>query len=120
MGLSTSHDCWDGSYGGFGQWRNALAVAAGYQLVEVGTESGFTYVSADLPDHAGPLADRLEELLPALAGVGAPPPPGQTRVVPLGHTPVLPETVTRWVLATHRFIAGLREAARAGEPVEFH
>lgn len=29
MGLDTSHDCWHGSYSGFGEWRTAIARAAG-------------------------------------------------------------------------------------------
>jgi hypothetical protein len=30
MGLDTTHDCWHGSYTAFNNWRNAVAIAAGY------------------------------------------------------------------------------------------
>ena len=33
MGLDTTHDAWHGGYGRFQQWREALGVAAGYELV---------------------------------------------------------------------------------------
>jgi hypothetical protein len=32
MGLDTSHDCYHGSYSGFKEFRNKLALAAGYKL----------------------------------------------------------------------------------------
>jgi hypothetical protein len=50
---------------------------------------------------AGPLADRLQELLPLLPDEEAP-----------GH-------VRHWHTTTQRFIDGLRAAAAAGEDVEF-
>lgn len=50
MGLDTTHDCWHGSYRAFAEWRNALATAAGYDLVEVGTTSGHHVVCADIGD----------------------------------------------------------------------
>lgn len=53
------------------------------------------------PQHAGPLADRLAELLPLL-------PEGETH----GH-------VRHWRNTTQRFIDGLRAAADAGEDVVF-
>lgn len=54
------------------------------------------------PAQGGPLADRLEELLPAL-------PDGTA----LGH-------IGNWRDKTRKFIAGLRAAAAADEDVEFH
>jgi hypothetical protein len=50
---------------------------------------------------AGPLAERLAELLPLMPDEEAP-----------GH-------VRHWRTATQRFINGLRDAHRAGEDVEF-
>ncbi len=53
------------------------------------------------PEQAGPLADRLEELLPALEGKDGG-----------GH-------IGNYVDKTQTFIDGLRAAVEAGEPVEF-
>jgi hypothetical protein len=54
-----------------------------------------------LPEHAGPLADRLTELLPLLPdGDGG------------GH-------IGNWRTKTQQFIDGLRLAVEQGEPVEF-
>ncbi len=54
------------------------------------------------PAQAGPLADRLESLLPKLPTEDAP-----------GH-------IGNWRDKTQAFIDGLRAAAKAGEDVEFH
>lgn len=53
------------------------------------------------PPQAGPLADRLEELLPLLPEENDP-----------GH-------IGNWRSKTQKFIDGLRAAAEAGESVEF-
>lgn len=145
MGLDTSHDCWHGAYGAFSRWRDKLAEVAGYAIAKVDF-SGQGDRMADMmgardtvlidwghiadknymgewdampadplilliahsdcdglihPEHAGPLADRLAELLPLLPEGEAP-----------GH-------VRHWRQTTQRFIDGLREAAAAGEDVEF-
>jgi hypothetical protein len=50
------------------------------------------------PEQAGPLADRLEDLIPKL--------PEQSKL--------------RWQSTTEQFIKGLREAAAKGETVGFH
>lgn len=55
------------------------------------------------PQQAGPLADRLEELLPELAKLDDAP----------GH-------VGNWVAKTQTFIDGLRLAEKLGEDVDFH
>jgi hypothetical protein len=55
------------------------------------------------PDHAGFLADRLEQLIPALPDVAT------------GHLERY-----GWRGTTQRFVEGLRKAAAAGEAVEFH
>ena len=34
MGLDTTHDCWHGAYSAFNEWRNRVAVAAGYGIRE--------------------------------------------------------------------------------------
>lgn len=135
MGLDTSHDCWHGPYSSFNRWRNEVAVAAGYAI------SDFWYVGvnydsllATSPDFLGEwpegydigdpllyllahsdcdgvihpregrlLADRLDALLPVLADSEVPGPRG-----------------TSVFAATEQFIAGLRDAAAAGEDVDFH
>lgn len=52
------------------------------------------------PEQAGPLADRLEALLPEIHGEGG------------GH-------IGNYRAKTEAFIAGLRAAVAAGEPMEF-
>lgn len=119
MGLDTSHDCWHGAYSSFGRWRSVLCEAAGYG--ELAKRDGYGPpftpwppgfpagdVLVDLLYHSdcdgelkseicGPLADRLEALLPEI------------------------RARDQWFMdATLRFIAGLRDAAEAGEDVEFH
>ena len=116
MGLDTTHDCWHRSYSSFHGWRKAVCLAAG--LGDLDERDGFADAGvAGLPwteddpliallDHSdcegqidaedcGPLADRLEALLPEL-------------------------TAEPWHQeATEQFIAGLRQAAVEGEDVIF-
>lgn len=143
MGLDTSHDAWHGSYGAFTRWRNAVAVAAGYEVMEGGVirhSDGRSDLLHDTvlidwghvqdknysgdwdeppadplivliahsdcdgvihPEHAGPLADRLAELLPLMAEDQS------------GH-------IWSYRGVTEQFIKGLREAVAAGEDVDFH
>lgn len=120
MGLDTTHDCWSGSYSAFGDWRRELARAAGLPPLETMEGFGGETLWADLtPDilhvlihhsdcegeidhkHCAPLAGRLESLMP-----------------------FIPSDVRGWPRngvrnSTRLFIAGLREADEAGEPVEF-
>lgn len=131
MGLDTSHDCWHGSYGGFGIWRRRLAAVAGYELTpryvslpwemfeerhllgegwdSLPIEDPLIYllVHSDCdgvihPEESRHLAARLEQL-----------------------APLMPENEgfgynRSWRRATERFAAGLRRAAEAGEDVDFH
>lgn len=137
MGLSTSHDCWHGSYGAFMAWRTTLAQIAGYPLKRYDDQNGaegpaiWSIYSGDdpkfsgewealppdpllillihsdadgiiKPEHAQPLADRLEELKPLL-------PHSDHR----GH-------IGNWRDKTQKFIDGLRTAAELQESVVFH
>ncbi len=139
MGLDTTHGAFHGAYSAFSRWRNAIEVAAEYPLVT--DERGHTYPSninwdaitednlygkwettpedplivliahSDCegeiyPEQAGPLADRLEQLLPLVND-------GEES---WGH-------IARdggMVAVTKNFIAGLRAAAAAHEPLGFH
>lgn len=113
------------SYTAFDHWRTAIAKAAGYRA---GVDLDWDHISdANIqgewaetptdpllvllahsdcdgvihPEQAGPLADRLAELLPMLLeGSGG------------GH-------IGDWREATQEFIDGLRRAVAAGEAVEF-
>ena len=141
MGLDTSHDCWHGAYSAFTRWRNEIAKAAGYMVLPVDWGDGRLIDSVMLewhriteanlngdweatpadpllvlfahsdckgeirPAQAGPLADALEALLPKLADM----PDG-------GHIGAR----GGYIEVTRKFIAGLREAAAAGESVDFH
>ncbi len=138
MGLDTTHDCWHGPYSAFTRWRQALAKAAGYAVWNVvlngipaptvmidwghlGTEAHLMGEWEETPDdpllvlivhhdytgdirpaQAGPLADRIEELAQHL-------PPEE-------HDSWDPH----WMRGrSAQFVAGLRTAAAAGEPVRF-
>lgn len=120
MGLDTTHDCWHGAYSAFMRWRMKLAEVAGYG--DLKRYEGFDGSqpwpkNGDalqiLLNHSdcdgiikakdcGRIADRLEELMPALAVAGE----GG------GH-------VGDYAGKTRLFIDGLREAAARGEDVEF-
>lgn len=120
MGLDTSHGCWSGSYSGFSEWRILIARAAGFPPLRSmqgfdgetpWTEAPQTPLALLLKhsDCDGELeskdcaaiADELQKLMPALERED--------------------DTELSWVPArTREFIKGLREAAAAGENVEFH
>jgi hypothetical protein len=136
MGLDCSHDAWRGAYSAFNRWRDTIAKAAGYAVLNVKFDDGMTqetimldwghiteanlygdwektpsdplivlFVHSDCegeikPEQAVPLADALEKLIPALGGDGG------------GH-------IGNVRAKTEAFIAGLRLAAAANEPLEF-
>ncbi len=137
MGLDTTHNCWHGAYSAFTRFRNRLALAAGYEVLDVKYPDGsimpttlidWGHLSDETlqgqwertpddpllvliahsdcdgvihPEQAGPLADRMEELLPLLPVEPAP-----------GH-------IGDWRIKTQAFIYGLRLAVERGEDVEF-
>ena len=128
MGLDTSYDCWHGAYSAFHRWRTRIAEVSGYASkwpdgLEIDdAEDGAAVADGTwkklpndpilvllchsdcdgqiAPEHAGPLADRLEGLLPNLHGDGG------------GY-------LGDYKAATERFIKGLRQAAADGEPIDF-
>lgn len=134
MGLDTTHDCWHGPYSMFMRWRQWLNLfvmmdredsdpaareirnmGATHEAIERAWDEG-QYADQSVPinvlmNHSdcdgeipaevcGPLADALESLM-------------ERR---------MPERAIYDEMrpATQRFIAGLRRAASAGEPVVFH
>ncbi len=120
MGLDTSHNCWHGAYSAFHRWRIGVARCIGIDLEQMaGFENGAMSWSQVIdplkhllyhsdcdgelePEVCGPIADRLEAILPLLPnGDGG------------GH-------IGDWRKKTQQFIDGLRKAAAAGEAVEFH
>jgi hypothetical protein len=119
MGLDVTYNAWKGSYGSFRCWREQLAEVAG--VPPLSTMEGFVREGGGIPweslkpdpihillnhyDHAGeiaaedcgPLADRLEELLPLLR-----------------------DTEEDWHHTNAKqFIEGARAAAAANEPLIF-
>ena len=126
MGLDTTHDCWHGPYSAFHRWRVAVAKAVGIDLENMRGFAIFGETNDDIPweslapdivhvllnhsdcegeiaaEDCGPLADRLEELLPLL-----------------DDTPHHSRFRTDRERA-RQFIAGLRLAVKNNEPVEFH
>ena len=137
MGLDTSHDAWHGAYSAFTRWRHTIAEAAGYAVWDVVDDDGtkvptimldWGHVTKDnlfgkwgktpadplvvlfahsdcegeiFPEQATPLADKLEGLLPELTGDFG------------GH-------IGDIRAKTEQFIQGLRDAASANEPLDFH
>lgn len=135
MGLDTTHDAWSGAYSAFNHWRNEVIRTAGYEVTSdypsdyVGLPGWDDDLTLDEVmgqwkremsdpliylawhsdcdgtielEQARPLADRLEALVPTFdpeADLG-------------GH-------VGNMKQKTERFVAGLRAAIEAGEPVEF-
>jgi hypothetical protein len=147
MGLSVSHGCWNGSYGIFAKWREAVARCIGIDLTRM---QGF-----DTPE--------MEAQLEHYRSVGAPPDlvvafaelqyfeqlPWEGVIDPLKHlldhsdcegsiatelcgpladrleaiVPLLPVGrvigIGNWRDFTEKFVVGLRAAAAGGEDVEF-
>ncbi len=132
MGLDTTHDCYNGGYGGFTFWRNEVAKAAGIPVGPVAgaslelpqidwepySEANFLGEWQEDPEdilyillvhsdcdgkiahrHCAPLADRLEALIPDI--------------------PFTVSGARDYRFVTGRFVQGLRDAAAAGEDVEF-
>ena len=120
MGLDTTHDCWHGAYSAFHRWRTKLAEVSGYGRLDdyVGFDGSKPWpesgdVLIQLLHHSdcdgeiaaeicAPLADRLEQLMSALAIAGS----GG------GH-------IGDYAEKTQRFIDGLRLAAQHGDAVVF-
>ncbi len=124
MGLNTDFNCWDGPYSSFGQWRETICRAAGMgdlnDYVGFGGSTPWPSKSKEplviLLNHSDcdgritvkqlrPLANRLAELL--------------RKTTPEGGF-VEWSVEHYWVQKTQTFIRGLRRAAKAGKPVEFH
>lgn len=126
MGLDTTHDCWHGSYGGFKDFRDEVAAAARqvkdyvprYNNRPLRAFYGWWdddhpfdhildvfFVHSDcegyiFPQHAGPLADALEELVESVPSDEA-------------------DDRWSWQNRLRQFIAGLRSAADEWQIVEF-
>lgn len=133
MGLDTSHDCWHGAYSAFTRWRNALAEAAGYAIVNINGHTAALIDWGHITERqlfgdwettpSDPLivliahSDCEGEIRPAQAAQLA------ARLEEL--LPLLPNEdagghIGNWRDKTQVFINGLRAAASANESVEFH
>ena len=134
MGLDTSYDAWSGSYGAFNGWRYKIAEIAGYEMQ---MDDGFNQPLIDWtdithanlqgiwdttpkdplivliahsdcdgvikPEQAKPLLDRLEKLLPDIKNAAS------------DHT-----VEYYYFKKTKQFIAGLKQAIKNGEDIEFY
>jgi len=136
MGLDTSHGCWSGPYSAFHRWRRRIAEVAG--LGDLDHYEGFQGTlgeralntetkrfeeshpltpllshsdcdgKIDSKDCTG-IADALEALLPVLEGFAKHEQDARVRIA------------NEWYVSkTKEFAEGLREAATAGEDVEFY
>lgn len=119
MGLDTTHDCWHGAYSSFNEFRRAIARAVGFDLMTMvgfGGDTNWDALGDDpiaiLLNHSdcdgsiaakdcARLADRMEQLLPALEAMPRRP-------------------VRDFADDARVFITGLLDAAELGEDVEFH
>lgn len=137
MGLDTTHDCWHGSYGNFTRWRDVLAEAAGYELVEVKQDwmisnriKGLNY---DIPEERY-MGRGWKKEIPAVEGHDPDPmlllilhsdcdgviKPKHLKPIADRLCELLPKIDDEYMAdRTRRFIAGLREAHDAGEQVMF-
>ncbi|MBK8188932.1 MAG: hypothetical protein IPK79_00595 [Vampirovibrionales bacterium] len=128
--MTTSHECWSGSYGAFRRWRNALAAAAGYQIGLYEDGNPIPVLDWDsLPD--GVLAGEWpatpdDPLLVLLAHSDCEGWIRSAQAAPLADRlaelieKLPPDTADAiWRRRTEEFVAGLRKAAEAGEDVEF-
>ncbi len=134
MGLDTTHNCWHGAYSSFMRWRIKLCEVSGYGnifdydyfwendtriskakkprpwpenndiLIELLTHSDCD--GEILSEKCGSLADRLEQLLPAL------------KVCDISNE--ASGYCDRFSDITNDFIKGLRLAFKKKENVEFH
>ena len=141
MGLDTTHGCWHGAYSAFTRWRNTIAVAAGYQLMdptpeeqEQGYHSRYTMIewSGVVPENFQGEWWRTppDPLIVLIAhsdcdGVIH---PAQAKPLADRLEELLPKLpagdggghIGDWRAKTRQFIDGLRAAAEADEDVEFH
>ncbi len=128
MGLGTTHDAWSGGYQAFNQWKEALAVMDGadpHPARHISQEHSMgRWADGELPDFlmvltchsdcdgiipselAGPLADRVEEIINREGPF--------TLQMPQGWT------LKEFRRVTKRFVKGLRLAADLDEDLEFH
>ena len=135
MGLDTTHDCWHGPYSSFSRWRNALASAAGYEVLPVKDDIGMVFDTVQI-DWDG-IAARNPNVY---EGVWVEPPADPLLIV-IVHSDcdgrIYPHDAANLVnrleellpklndidsvkFKTEKFIAGLHKAVEANEPVEFH
>ncbi len=123
MGLNCSHDAFDGAYSAFHRFRGAVCVAAG----GVWDNEGQWEISEDIynanaglveflnhsdcdgeisPEMCVKVADDLEKLLPIIEANDN---GGSGHIARAGG----------FIGTAKKFIAGCREAAKLGEPLEF-
>lgn len=131
MGLNTTHGCWDGPYGGFQRWRQELARAAGYEVVDrPGPGEAYYELPWDMFEDKNflgewdsvPGDDPLMFLLVHSDCDGVIHPQHGVHLADRLEQllPMVSESAACRVREnTERFIGGLRKAAAAGEDVEF-
>jgi len=140
MGLDTSHNAWSGAYSAFHTWQKMIADAAG--LPPLVLMEGFYRPLYGRGCSSPPMED-LDELLPIKWDCLKPSPLHELLChsdcegeIPADHCaaiadaleaviPKLPEKDVGGHIGnvrkkTQRFVDGLRAAAEAGEPLDFH
>lgn len=136
MGLDTTHDCWHGPYSSFSLWRNAIAVAGGYEVVPHTYADGTTYPTVTkLFEHEwqpenyegswpeGPPEDPLLILI-VHSDCDGYIEADHAKFLALRLEQILaqnnhPVDDDRWRDQTRQFIEGLQRASDNGERIEF-
>ena len=127
IGLDTTHNCWHGSYSSFEHWRNTIAEAAGYKLVE--DDWGWKCADIDWEKYQNNLLGNWKEtpsdpLLVLIAHSDCDGFIYPDQALPLANRleDVLKNLTSDkgWIVdATNQFIAGLRNAHKRNQKVGF-
>lgn len=132
MGLDTTHNAWHGSYGGFMNWRTAIAKAAG--LPPLCLMAGF-YRPGEYPDleakardqgHSLPISWESQSIGPLEILLNHSDCDGELLAADCPAIAdalevLLPKLSNQYdIKKAEQFIAGLRFAASRGEDIEFH
>lgn len=138
MGLCTTHNAWQGSYGSFSKWRKDIAVAAGlikpedelYPSMAAGKVSPINWEFWDSQtDYYGKWKKDPDDVIWVLIAHSDCEGHIKKRfLLPLADrlealVPVVddPESISEWYGGrTQRFVDGLRLAAQEGKKLRFH
>lgn len=119
MGLRVSHECWDGPYSSFHEFRIELARAVGIYLPAMeGFADREERLKCDPIPWSSLPSDPLHELLNHSDCEGI---IESNRCIPIAdRIDAVAGRMRRWQRDALQFASGLRLAASLGDPVNFH